>query len=167
MKLYIAQLSCQTVWFMLFSTTSRCVICMIDFVIGDSLRYLPCMHIYHRECIDDWMMRSFTCPSCMEPVDAALLTTYQSNWWWMLATTVPDYLNNKASTSCLNCIATCELYHKLCSYSMMTMQCSHSVIHHCSWDTDICGILLLSNIPQDCFCDCVYIHSKFSCHHRD
>ena len=25
------------------------------------------------QCIDDWLMRSFTCPSCMEPVDAALL----------------------------------------------------------------------------------------------
>ena len=46
---------------------------MIEFNVGDSVRYLPCMHIYHTECIDDWLMRSFTCPSCMEPVDAALL----------------------------------------------------------------------------------------------
>ena len=83
-------------------STSRCVICMIEFNVGDSVRYLPCMHTYHVEviqyfediiaddddgdghmdiindfdflqCIDDWQMRSFTCPSCMEPVDAALL----------------------------------------------------------------------------------------------
>ena len=46
---------------------------MIEFTVGDSVRYLPCMHTYHMECIDDWLMRSFTCPSCMEPVDAALL----------------------------------------------------------------------------------------------
>ena len=46
---------------------------MIEFSVGDSVRYLPCMHTYHMECIDDWLMRSFTCPSCMEPVDAALL----------------------------------------------------------------------------------------------
>ena len=58
----------------------RCVICMNEFLFGDELRYLPCMHCYHRECIDDWLMRSFTCPSCMEPVDAALLTTYQTSW---------------------------------------------------------------------------------------
>ena len=51
----------------------RCVICMIEFNIGDAVRYLPCMHTYHMDCIDDWLMRSFTCPSCMEPVDAALL----------------------------------------------------------------------------------------------
>jgi len=57
----------------------ECVICMGEFVMGDLLRYLPCMHTYHKECIDDWLMRSFTCPSCMEPVDAALLMTYETN----------------------------------------------------------------------------------------
>ena len=56
---------------------SRCVICMGEFKMGDALRFLPCVHIYHKECIDDWLMRSFTCPSCMEPVDAAILTTYE------------------------------------------------------------------------------------------
>ncbi|PKU35408.1 ring finger protein 11 [Limosa lapponica baueri] len=57
----------------------RCVICMMDFVYGDPIRFLPCMHIYHLDCIDDWLMRSFTCPSCMEPVDAALLSSYETN----------------------------------------------------------------------------------------
>lgn len=57
----------------------ECVICMIEFMVGDPVRYLPCMHIYHEKCIDDWLMRSFTCPSCMEPVDAALLTSYETN----------------------------------------------------------------------------------------
>ena len=53
---------------------------MCEFTVGDSLRFLPCMHIFHKDCIDDWLMRSFTCPSCMEPVDAALLTTYETSW---------------------------------------------------------------------------------------
>ncbi|XP_031629252.1 RING finger protein 11-like [Contarinia nasturtii] len=56
----------------------ECVICMIEFNVGDSIRYLPCMHTYHVGCIDDWLMRSLTCPSCLEPVDAALLTTYET-----------------------------------------------------------------------------------------
>ncbi|KAI1236829.1 hypothetical protein IHE44_0015083 [Lamprotornis superbus] len=47
----------------------ECVICMMDFVYGDPIRFLPCMHIYHLDCIDDWLMRSFTCPSCMEPME--------------------------------------------------------------------------------------------------
>ena len=58
---------------------SRCVICMIELEIGDPIRFLPCMHIYHKDCIDDWLLRSFTCPSCMEPVDAALLSTFYTS----------------------------------------------------------------------------------------
>uniref|UniRef100_T1H6L1 RING-type domain-containing protein n=1 Tax=Megaselia scalaris TaxID=36166 RepID=T1H6L1_MEGSC len=54
----------------------ECVICMIEFVTGDQIRYLPCLHIYHMNCIDDWLIRSLCCPSCMEPVDAALLVSY-------------------------------------------------------------------------------------------
>ncbi|XP_015247396.1 RING finger protein 11a isoform X1 [Cyprinodon tularosa] len=57
----------------------ECVICMMEFEYGDPIRFLPCLHIYHLDCIDPWLMRSFTCPSCMEPVDAALLSTYETN----------------------------------------------------------------------------------------
>ncbi|XP_063062264.1 RING finger protein 11a [Engraulis encrasicolus] len=57
----------------------ECVICMMDFEMGDEVRYLPCVHTYHVDCIDAWLMRSFTCPSCLEPVDAALLCSYQTN----------------------------------------------------------------------------------------
>lgn len=56
--------------------TKECCICMVDFEDQEPIRYLPCMHYYHLECIDDWLMRSFTCPSCMEPVDGALLSSY-------------------------------------------------------------------------------------------
>uniref|UniRef100_H2Y939 RING-type domain-containing protein n=1 Tax=Ciona savignyi TaxID=51511 RepID=H2Y939_CIOSA len=56
----------------------ECCICMIDFEQNEPIRYLPCMHYYHLSCIDDWLMRSFTCPTCMEPVDAALLSTYDN-----------------------------------------------------------------------------------------
>lgn len=56
----------------------ECVICMIEFCVDEAVRYLPCMHIYHVSCIDDWLMRSLTCPSCMEPVDAALLNSYET-----------------------------------------------------------------------------------------
>lgn len=54
----------------------ECCICMMDFEDDEPIRYLPCMHYYHVDCIDDWLMRSFTCPTCMEPVDAALLSSY-------------------------------------------------------------------------------------------
>ena len=57
---------------------TECVICLVEFVFGDHVRYLPCLHTYHTKCIDDWLMRNFICPSCMEPVDAALLIMLES-----------------------------------------------------------------------------------------
>ncbi|KAL2717242.1 RING finger protein 11 [Vespula squamosa] len=54
----------------------ECVICMMELMVGEEVRYLPCMHTYHAVCIDDWLLRSLTCPSCMEPVDAALISSY-------------------------------------------------------------------------------------------
>lgn len=54
----------------------ECAICMNELLVGEKVRYLPCMHTYHTACIDDWLVRSFTCPSCMEPVDAALISSY-------------------------------------------------------------------------------------------
>lgn len=58
------------------SKKGECVICMMELTIGEEVRYLPCMHTYHALCIDDWLLRSLTCPSCMEPVDAALINSY-------------------------------------------------------------------------------------------
>uniref|UniRef100_A0A6A7FUG3 RING finger protein 11-like isoform X2 n=1 Tax=Hirondellea gigas TaxID=1518452 RepID=A0A6A7FUG3_9CRUS len=60
------------------TSVRECVICMMDFIEGEKVRYLPCMHCYHTHCIDDWFQRAFTCPSCLEPVDAALLNTYNT-----------------------------------------------------------------------------------------
>ncbi|VDM32206.1 unnamed protein product [Hydatigera taeniaeformis] len=47
----------------------ECVICMCDYEPGDELRKMPmCSHIFHRACIDDWLTRSLTCPSCQQEV---------------------------------------------------------------------------------------------------
>lgn len=70
----------------------ECVICMAEFKTGERVRYLPCVHVYHVSCIDGWLMRSFTCPSCMEPVDAALLTSYNT-------TTPPTVGSNTVTTT--------------------------------------------------------------------
>ncbi|CAL8071394.1 unnamed protein product [Calicophoron daubneyi] len=50
---------------------SECIICMCDYEVGEELRTLPCLHTYHRVCIDDWLMRSLTCPSCLEELRPA------------------------------------------------------------------------------------------------
>ncbi|CAI5440680.1 unnamed protein product [Caenorhabditis angaria] len=54
---------------------NECAICMIEFEHGDPIRFLPCMHSFHQECVDEWLMKSFTCPSCLEPVDSTILSS--------------------------------------------------------------------------------------------
>ena len=61
------------------SSFRRCPICMLDFVVGQPIRLLPCMHYYHMRCIDDWLMRSLTCPTCMERVDVGVRNTVLSS----------------------------------------------------------------------------------------
>jgi len=58
------------------SNDQECTICMEEFENGENIRYLPCMHYYHQTCIDNWLMRSFTCPRCMESVDVAIMNSF-------------------------------------------------------------------------------------------
>jgi hypothetical protein len=37
--------------------TLTCSVCTEDFVENDTVRILPCGHIYHRRCIDPWLLR--------------------------------------------------------------------------------------------------------------
>jgi RING finger protein 165 len=47
------------------SASTACSICTEDFAEGVKLRLLPCNHLYHPHCIDQWLTnRSRTCPLC-------------------------------------------------------------------------------------------------------
>lgn len=41
-----------------------CVICRDDIKVGDVCRRLPCLHLFHRACIDHWIGIKATCPLC-------------------------------------------------------------------------------------------------------
>jgi hypothetical protein len=41
-----------------------CRVCMEDFKNDDLLRTLPCLHFFHKVCIDKWLSQSTTCPIC-------------------------------------------------------------------------------------------------------
>merc|ERR1719158_115666 len=47
---------------------NKCMICMELFADGDMLRTLPCLHRYHRQCVDQWLNRASTCPICKRDV---------------------------------------------------------------------------------------------------
>ncbi|KAA8494124.1 E3 ubiquitin-protein ligase ATL9 [Porphyridium purpureum] len=42
----------------------QCSVCLCGFEEGDQIRTLPCMHFYHRACIDGWISARVTCPEC-------------------------------------------------------------------------------------------------------
>lgn len=46
----------------------ECMICMDEFKVGDELRRLPCLHVYHPDCIDKWLKTNPTCPICKSDV---------------------------------------------------------------------------------------------------
>ncbi|KAI0520381.1 hypothetical protein KFK09_007853 [Dendrobium nobile] len=48
-----------------------CCVCLSSLDEGDVTRKLPCHHMFHRGCVDQWLaMRRRTCPLCRLSVDA-------------------------------------------------------------------------------------------------
>jgi hypothetical protein len=43
---------------------SHCPICLGEFTEGEQLKSLPCVHFYHKDCIDSWLMVGHACPVC-------------------------------------------------------------------------------------------------------
>lgn len=41
-----------------------CPICLENIVSGELVRRLPCMDLYHKECIDQWLKENTKCPVC-------------------------------------------------------------------------------------------------------
>ncbi|KAJ0805487.1 putative transcription factor C2H2 family [Helianthus annuus] len=43
----------------------ECAVCLNEFLDHEALRLLPeCSHVFHRDCIDEWLASHITCPVC-------------------------------------------------------------------------------------------------------
>ncbi|XP_020231340.1 RING-H2 finger protein ATL56 [Cajanus cajan] len=48
---------------------SHCVVCLDAFRTGQCCRSLPaCAHVFHRRCVDTWLLKVAACPTCRTPV---------------------------------------------------------------------------------------------------
>lgn len=46
----------------------QCSICFAKMKVNDSVKVLPCGHVYHGGCITEWLQRSVQCPLCRHSV---------------------------------------------------------------------------------------------------
>jgi hypothetical protein len=42
----------------------KCLVCQCEYEDGEELRKLPCKHVFHKECIDEWLGRKDCCAYC-------------------------------------------------------------------------------------------------------
>lgn len=46
----------------------NCAVCLEPFNNNQCLRVLPCLHEYHRDCVDPWLLLQHTCPLCKRSI---------------------------------------------------------------------------------------------------
>lgn len=49
-----------------------CPICLVDFELDEELRVLPCKHHFHQGCVDEWLSKNSSCPSCRGDISSNL-----------------------------------------------------------------------------------------------
>eukprot|EP00397_Hematodinium_sp_SG-2012_P013491 GEMP01013700.1.p1 GENE.GEMP01013700.1~~GEMP01013700.1.p1 ORF type:complete len:601 (+),score=128.73 GEMP01013700.1:274-2076(+) len=55
------------------SLTSECSICFENYIDKQELKFTPCNHLFHEECLRNWLKIKRTCPLCRLDLQEALL----------------------------------------------------------------------------------------------
>jgi len=49
-----------------------CMICLCEFEMEEECRKLPCTHVFHGNCVDEWLRRCTDCPICKANIDRTI-----------------------------------------------------------------------------------------------
>ncbi|XP_067949808.1 E3 ubiquitin-protein ligase arkadia-A-like [Watersipora subatra] len=55
------------------SSNEKCTICISEYKTGEHVRRLPCLHLFHRDCVDRWLNSNKRCPMCRVDIEATIL----------------------------------------------------------------------------------------------
>jgi len=53
----------------------KCPVCFTEFVNGETIRRLPCKHLFHVSCVDTWLVQNSHCPVCRKDISSVLRNT--------------------------------------------------------------------------------------------
>lgn len=49
--------------------SEKCTICLSQFIPQEDVRRLPCMHLFHKDCVDQWLLTNKHCPICRVDIE--------------------------------------------------------------------------------------------------
>ncbi|KAJ7425296.1 E3 ubiquitin-protein ligase RNF149 [Willisornis vidua] len=78
----------------------NCAVCIENYKLKDTVRILPCKHIFHRTCIDPWLLDHRTCPMCKLDVIKAL--GYWGDPEDVLEVAIPESISGSVSVGSLS-----------------------------------------------------------------
>ena len=54
----------------------KCIICLEDFKDNDNAIFLPCFHVFHNNCIREWLRNKDFCPLCKINIKNNLINNF-------------------------------------------------------------------------------------------
>ncbi len=93
--------------------TGNCGICLEDFDQGEELLVLPCAHLFHEDCVGDWLSTHGTCPFCK----AQIVPLDVSNQQGLAKGCVESKLSHLFNVTVAQAMTSCALF---ISFPMVT-----------------------------------------------
>ncbi|CAH8551072.1 unnamed protein product [Dicrocoelium dendriticum] len=123
------------------SGCDQCAICIELYRASDVVRILPCRHVYHKRCIDPWLLEQYSCPlckldilkSCGVPVDRLRVSDNSdsmrlSSEHSSSASSATDRFGHPASGGPVSWTRWGHRSIRMASYQMQSV---HRCAHHC------------------------------------